>query len=269
MDVTSLAYRTDLALLELGGSTVEDRGDHLVVRTPHNPTFWWGNFLLLDGLPAADEHAGWLERFAATFPDAEHVALGIDATTADVAALAGFDALGLRADGLTVMTATSVHEPPRPNTDAEYRQLQSDDDWDQSLRLRMGVDDEGDGGVFARRKAATDRARTEAGHGAWWGAFVDGALASQLGLLRASPGLARFQQVETDPAYRGRGLAGTLVHRASEYGFAELGAESLVMVAEPDYLAVRIYRSVGFADTETQLQLERPPASHPKATGTP
>jgi hypothetical protein len=31
------------------------------------------------------------------------------------------------------------------------------------------------------------------------------------------------------------------------------------MVADPDYLAIRLYRSVGFADTERQLQAERPP----------
>jgi hypothetical protein len=32
-----------------------------------------------------------------------------------------------------------------------------------------------------------------------------------------------------------------------------------VMVADPDYLAVRIYRSVGFDGTETQLQAQRAP----------
>jgi hypothetical protein len=40
----------------------------------------------------------------------------------------------------------------------------------------------------------------------------------------------------------------------------EGGARTLVMVADPDYLAVRIYRSVGFKDTETQLQFVVPPA---------
>ena len=52
MDVVSLADRTDLALLQLGGSEVSDRGDHLVVRTPHNPAYWWGNFLLMAEPPA-------------------------------------------------------------------------------------------------------------------------------------------------------------------------------------------------------------------------
>src|SRR5262245_53706707 len=51
MDIASLAFRTDLAMLEHSGSVVEDRGSHLVVRTPDNPTYWWGNFLLLATAP--------------------------------------------------------------------------------------------------------------------------------------------------------------------------------------------------------------------------
>ena len=54
MDVASLGFRTDLALLERSGSTIDDRGDHLVITTPSNPGFYWGNFLLLDQVPAAE-----------------------------------------------------------------------------------------------------------------------------------------------------------------------------------------------------------------------
>jgi hypothetical protein len=32
------------------------------------------------------------------------------------------------------------------------------------------------------------------------------------------------------------------------------------MVADPEYLAIRIYRAVGFKDSETQLQFVMPPA---------
>ena len=63
---------------------------------------------------------------------------------------------------------------------------------------------------------------------------------------RPVEGLARFQSVETHPDFRGQGLAGTLVHEVSRYGFDQLGAHTLVMVADPDYLAIRVYRSVGF-----------------------
>ena len=81
-----------------------------------------------------------------------------------------------------------------------------------------------------------------------------------MGLVTAGPALARFQAVETHPDARGRGLAGTLVHHVSRYGFDTLGAETLVMVADPEYLAIRLYRSVGFSDSESQLQAERKPA---------
>ena len=117
MEVRSLGYRTDLALLRLGGSELEDRDDCMVVRTPHNPTFWWGNFLLLPDVPAADETDRWLERFAEALPDAGHVALGFDGATRAASDLAAFTERGLRCEAATVMTAASVHEPPRPNRD--------------------------------------------------------------------------------------------------------------------------------------------------------
>lgn len=265
MNVISLGYQTDLALRRLGGSEIEDRGDHLVVRSPHNPRHWWGNFLLLPSPPAADEADRWLEAFAKEFPEAGHVALGFDGVDGTRDDLLPFTQAGLNVESQAVMTATSVHEPPRPNRDAEYRALASDEDWEQLVELGMSCMDEGHDPdsyrVFAAAKVATIRGLVEGGHGAWFGAFDGPRLLSGMGLFRAGPDLARFQSVETRPDARGRGLAGTLVHHVSGYGFTELGARTLVMVADPEYLAIRIYRSVGFAVTESQLQAEGPPTS--------
>ena len=106
---------------------------------------------------------------------------------------------------------------------------------------------------------AAERALVDRGHGRWYGAFLADRLVSSLGLFTASEGLARFQDVKTHPDARGRGLAGSLVHTASRWALDELGARTLVMVADPDYLAIRIYRAVGFTDSETQLQAMRTP----------
>lgn len=261
MNVTSLGYQTDLALLALGGSDIDDRGDYLVIRSPHNPTFWWGNFILGAAVPAPGEAGLWLERFDAEFPGATHLALGFDGVDGKLDDLAEFTALGLQCEESSVMTATSVHPPPRPNRDAEYRALESDDDWAQKVELGVDCRDEGfeeqQHREFLLAKGRTMRGLTEAGHGQWFGAFVDGRLVSTMGLFKAGDKLARFQSVETHPDFRGRGLAGTLVHHVSEYGFGELGARTLVMVADPTYVAIRVYRSVGFDDTEVQLQVER------------
>ena len=114
---------------------------------------------------------------------------------------------------------------------------------------------------FVLRRARSNRALVLAGQGQWFGAFLGETLVAQMGLVAAAPGLARFQLVETHPDHRGRGLAGTLAHHVSDYGFRELGAKTLVMVADPDYLAIRIYRAIGFVDSEAQLQAERAPGT--------
>ena len=261
MDVISLGFRTDLALLQLGGSVVEDRGTHLVVRTAANPTHHWGNFVLLATPPEPGSGEYWLEVFEQEFPDAGHRTFGVDGTTGTTADLAAFTELGFEVDASVVMTAHSVNEPPHPHPTAVVRPLTSDADWEQHVELAVAHEDEHVTEVYARRRAASHRRNAEDGHGAWFGAFLDGWLAASMGIFTASEGVARFQEVKTHRDARGQGLAGTLVHAAGTHAFDELGAKTLVMVADPDYLAVRVYRALGFDDTETQLQAARTPGS--------
>ncbi len=263
MEVRSLGYRTDLMVRLLEGSHIDDRGDYLAVRSPQNPTYWWGNFMLLSAPPRRGETAKWLDLFAAEFPGAKHVALGIDVTEAGAVKPAELVAAGLRMERSTVMVASDVHEPPNPNLAATCRVLTGDDDWRQAAALRA-VLSEGEPGsdpAFLQAKINSERAMTEAGNGAWFGAFADGRLLAQLGLISDGDGIARYQNVETHPAARRQGLGGTLVWRAGQQGLSN-GANTLVMVADPHDVAIRVYRSVGFADAESQVGFERqPPAT--------
>lgn len=259
MEVRSLGYRTDLAILALEGSQVTDCGGHLVIRTPGNPGYHWGNFLLMRDLqPGSGD--GWMARFAAEFPDARHLALGLDepdARAVDPGVLAG-----MTMERNAVLTATAVHAPPRPNSEAIVRTLAGDADWRQSFELATALwaDEPGGDADFLTAQQAAKRALTEAGHGAWFGAFLDGTLVAQLGLITAiGSGLARYQNVETHPAARRRGLAGTLVWQAGAAALAS-GTRALVMVADPGEAAIRVYRSVGFAVTESQHSFIRRPA---------
>jgi predicted GNAT family acetyltransferase len=84
---------------------------------------------------------------------------------------------------------------------------------------------------------------------------------AQLGLFRAGGGLARYQNVVTHPAARGQGLAGTLAAWAARYGEAELGAATLVIVADPEHVAARVYASIGFTPAEEQLGFQRGPVT--------
>jgi GNAT superfamily N-acetyltransferase len=264
VDVTSLGYRTDLMIRVMEGSEVADHRDHVVVRSPASPAFWWGNFILLAAPPPPREAARWLARFAEVFPAADHVALGIDATEPHAADRSGLVEAGLRVERSMVMTASAVHAPPRPNHDAHYRPLASEEDWRHSLELRLASDEGGEPTAtraFYEQRTADARRLTENGHGAWFGAFAGERLIAQLGVFSDGSGIARYQNVETHPAWRRKGLAGTLVWRAARYAIDQLGARTLVIVADPGGSAIRVYRSVGFAEAEAQIAFERASAA--------
>jgi len=78
----SLGWRTDLNFARFDGELIE-RDDCLVVRTPSNPTYWWGNFLLFDHAPQAGDCAEWSRRFEAEIgrhqAESSHTTFGVDA----------------------------------------------------------------------------------------------------------------------------------------------------------------------------------------------
>jgi GNAT superfamily N-acetyltransferase len=258
--ITNLGFRTDVALRVLEGAQVTDRGDHLVISTPDNPAFWWGNFLLLAAPPGPGTAAAWLARFAAEFPAAQHVTFGVDSSAEDVPVPDDFPAAGLQTQRETVLTCPAVNPPPHPSESSEVRSLTSDADWEQSLDLEIRCYGDGGDREYLIRRAAARRRLTEGGTGAWFGAFTGGRLMAQLGILEAGDGLARYQHVETDPAARRQGLAGTLVWHAGRYARDVLRASTLVIVADPAEVAIRVYRACGFTAAQRQLSFERPPA---------
>lgn len=80
-------------------------------------------------------------------------------------------------------------------------------------------------------------------------------MASSMGLF-VREGLGRFQAVDTHPAFRRQGLAGTLLYHAAQWGFSEMKAKNLVIVADQNYFAKDLYRSVGFEPKERLVGLE-------------
>ena len=260
MEVRSLGYRTDLMIRVLEGSQVEDRGDYLIIRTPRNPTYWWGNFLLLKA-PKPGQAKRWVAAFTAEFPAARHMAIGVDVTEISAVEIGEYVARNLRLERSSVLTAQELAEPQQPNRQAAYRELSGDDDWRRSADLRAVVNagEPGSDPEFLHARVDAERALTEEGHGSWFGAFVDGDLVAQLGVITDGSGVARYQNVETHPAWRRRGLAGTLVWQAGRHALDTVGASTLVIVAEPLADAIRVYRTLGFADAETQVRFERQP----------
>lgn len=247
----------------LAGSVITDRGDHLVVRSPHNPDFYWGNFLLLAGAPRPGESERWLIAFGSEFPDARHVAIGVDAPDGDPGAVAELVAAGLTVEVDTVLQASSLTEPAVANGRATFRPLLTARDWGQASTLRQVVAtadgfDSSAHQLFLEHQIDEGRRLAGGGHGHFFGAFASGRLLALLGLVTDGTGVARFQSVETHPDHRRRGLASMLVYQAGQYGLREMGARTLVIVADPSGPAIGIYRALGFHEAERQVGLARP-----------
>ena len=262
--VSSLGFRTDLGVLALEGSEIVDRGDHLVVRSPSQPSYFWGNFVLVPSPLGPGDATRWLAVFSEAFEEASHVAIGIDAKDGKVGDVAELYAAGLTVEAGTVLCASSLQRPGRPEATAELRPLVSNEDWAQVLRLGMQVAlEEGRGFAedrhFHEGRVAAARRLAATGRGAYFGAFLDGRLCSSLGLVLQEDGLARFRSVMTNPGHRRRGLASALVYAAGRHGLDDLGASRLVIAADPDGPAIGLYRSLGFVATEHHVLCERAP----------
>lgn len=267
MSVRSLGYRTDLMLRRMVGGVVEERDGYRVVRTETNPTFYWGNFLLFPDPPKPGEPEQWLAAFAVEFPDAQHVAIGVDGVDGALGAADEMRALGLAEDVSVVLTAADLSQSQRPEAGPDLHVPRDDEEWAQTVAFRIAVDEDDSDGhrTFVERRAGEFRSLMAAGHGVYVAAFVDGVARAGLGLF-AADGLARYQSVETHPDFRGRGLASALLVEAARLVRQQQPVDHFVIVADPSYHAIDIYRRLGFRDGERQVQWQRSPAAEGAAT---
>jgi len=258
MNLHSLGYRTDLMFARWNGE-VTDFSEYLRIHTPSNHTFYWGNFLLFARPPQEGDFERWSALFREHFPDAKHVAFGVDGTKGEAGVSQPFLDAGFTLERSVVLTATQTYAPERMSLEAEVRPLKSDADWDAALEVQVLCRDPlyslESYRIFKSAQLKNYRLLTELGLGEWFGAFLSGKLVADLGIFFSSD-LARFQMVGTHPEHRKKGLCGRLVFEASRYAF-DKGAETLVMVADPEYFAARIYESVGFAVLEQQVALQK------------
>lgn len=268
-----LGFRSELIFHRAQGEVLDLRATHgcRLIRTPSNPTFFWGNYLLFDHAPRAGDRARWCALFDAMIahpqPASTHRAFGwVEDAPGDVD---DFVADGFERNDAVVMQATDV-AAKAPAISVELRALAEPTEWDQLVELltatRAPAHEATAYRSFAARRVAQWRALVTAGQGAWFGAIDGHTLAAALGIfVEAAPQdgerLARYQSVTTDPAYRRRGLCRALLAHAAAHARARLGADRLIIVAMSGELPERLYAGAGFVAEGLQRGLERlPPA---------
>ena len=275
-----LGFRTELIFHRADGEVIDRRADYgcRVIRTPSNPTFYWGNYLLFDRAPRPGDAERWPRLFEQLItrdqPLCTHRTFGwIEDAAGEVDA---FLASGYRLDTVAVMQSTEVPVVPAPTLEATLRPLArngaaAEHEWSALVELGVATrsPEYGEDGyrIFERRRVERWRALVAAGRGNWFGAFIETAgcaprLVAALGIYaEAEPEdgerLARYQSVTTDSSYRRRGLCRALVATAARYARDELRADRLIIVAAAGEMPERLYASVGFTAAGLQRGVQR------------
>lgn len=241
---------SDLTVLGHRGAVLEQCDGYVVVRTPDEPTFHWGNFLVVTDPERVDDVQHWLQTFARALPEAEHRAIALPAAPSPGV----WEAEGLSVEHDTVLETTTC--PPTRPAPASYdvRALAGDADWAADVALAVADNDRtGDQEpasylAYSTEHAASDRRLSEAGVARFFGAFDGDHLVSRLGIV-ACGDYARYQSVLTHPDHRAQGLAGHLLGVAAQWA-AQQDCTRWVIVTGADNPAGRLYRSLGFTLAE-------------------
>ncbi|MCW2955485.1 MAG: GCN5-related N-acetyltransferase [Thermoleophilia bacterium] len=261
MHFASLGIATDIDVLPTG-AIVEDRDAYVVVRTPSNPTHYWGNFLVYRAAPTPGDRERWERDFDREVGSRGHVALTWDSIDGAMgAAREEFGAAGYEVEESVALVAApdELLAHARASDEVQIRRLDPAPGADEALWVaaeQLQVDNrepghtETDHRAFVQARQADRRQLFRAGRGGWFVAVTpDGDVAAACGIV-VTDGRARYQSVDTAEAFRRRGIASRLVHDVGVAAVRDFRADRLVIVADANYHALALYESLGFVSLE-------------------
>ena len=230
---------------------VEDKGDYIFVRSPDNPDFFWGNFLVFPEPPQAGDFSKWTSHFEKEFSGMEginHMTFEWD-DSSEKPNLEEFQKNGFEYDETIVLVAKGGIHPVYENDAIEMKAIKSDEDWGKLIDFQVEVNPDGyreeSLRPFIEKRFQDYRHYSQSGLGNWYAAYQDGRMVADLGLY-AEDGVARYQNIKTHEDYRKRGIAQTLM----QFAASDLGADYFVIQAEDDGPAINMYQSIGFVPQE-------------------
>jgi GNAT superfamily N-acetyltransferase len=265
-----LLLRTERLLQDDQGVFERIAGGWLML-TPHNPTFWWGNTLFMDQPPAEGDVVRWSKRFQelvhARQPASRHMTFGWEGTSAG--AIDQFLAQGFNFFSLIALRASFVNPPASIPEGIELRAL-GDADWqglvDFMVEQRIPGHRLETYRPFVVASIANWQRLTRLDRGNGYGAFSAGRLVASLGLFVEAHAdaegrrVARFQQIMTAARWRRKGIAAALLAFASNHICLRHAPSDLVIQAEEQGDARRVYQRLGFEIVGSSFGLERGPA---------
>ena len=253
MKIESIGRGSELVIGLYEGELIE-RDSYFVLQTPSNREYFWGNYLIFKSAPKPGSLVEWKRIFDEEFPcykEPHHYAFTwLEPVNIE---LPEFKEEGFEYERTTVLIADSIIKSKNMNQEVEIRKLDTDEDWEMVYEIGLLCADPNlikeDYKVFQRSKISNYRAMIRDSHGHWYGAFIGKQLVGDLGLF-FKDGIGRYQAVQTHPDHRGQGICQRLLYESALEGLTSGRAEQLVILADPDYFAKKIYEKVGFKEHE-------------------
>lgn len=259
--LNSLTVRSEVLTLS-GLSDLTQHDGYCIQRTPSEPDYWMGNQLILQ---RSDFGFGDLMQiFERHFPKAEHRCFVWDLpdmARGDVPV--EFTENGFKHEDVDALVLGDTLRRVAVPEGIEIRPLRSDADWAAALGLQTEITiEEGHDEVgyraYLEGRNHSRRAQIAKGLGEWFGAFEGGRLVCQMGIFHDEH-VARYQAVETRMTHRRRGICSAVLRHAALWALGRAPEAKVVIVAELNSNAGRLYRSMGFEHAETIYGVMRGP----------
>lgn len=260
MQIRSLFLESEMIFWQFG-SIVEDHGDHIVIKTPANPTWRWGNLMLFPHPPQPTDLVRWNELFDHHFDvENEHRLFVWDTIDGDKGAAETFVENGFQFTREPMLGALDLQLPEQHNRQIETHVIRSDQEWESVIQLNvesfaaenLAYQD------YVERKFRLYRNMVEAERGFWMGAWLENKLLASCGVFHNGH-ITRYQEVVTREENRNFGICTKLVFDAFTHGRSLSFPNQTLIAVDLDSQAERIYRRLGFHDLEMTCAVRRSP----------
>ena len=253
MKLNSLGLQTELIFAKFDGE-VQYKENYIVIKTPSNPNYYWGNSLIFNHSPKDCELDKWEKIFKKELTDPKIYHLTFAWDNNELGSHQQFIDSGYKLEKSVVLTTNKIKIPKKYNQQIKIKTIETENEWEEVINTialttqskSLSFDKSK---AFAHAQALRYQKMIQFGVGKWFGAFINEKLVGSLGVFK-DQNLVRYQLVNTHPEFQRMGICGTLVFETAKYALEQMNAKNLVMIADEEYHAAKIYESVGFNPTE-------------------
>ncbi len=254
MELKSLGHKTDLIFTSLDGEVL-DKQSHLVVKTLSNPNYFWGNLLIFKKSPKKGDISQWKALFKSEFndPTIYHMTFAWDEE--EIGDIDEFINDGFDLEKAVVLTAAQedICLPKKHHPKVHIKTLHDKSEWEKTIQVQIACGTDAlsrqEWDAFYRSQADRYQKLIALGKGQWFCAVLNNRIVGGLGIFHDGS-IGRFQIVSVHPEYQRQGICGSLVFESAKYAFEKMNISKLVMVADEEYHAAKVYESIGFKVTE-------------------